>query len=80
MNFEYYEREQEAADVSNYQDSLARTKPVTLAKVKNLNPVSILEKYLLIWPPCDVRWRCPIRPTMTSRSRIANSWMTWLTA
>jgi hypothetical protein len=55
MDFGRYEREQEAADVSNYQDSLARTKPVTFDKVKKLNPVSILEKYLLLWPPCDVR-------------------------
>jgi hypothetical protein len=55
MDLGRYQREQEEADVSNYQDSLARTKPVTLDKVKKLSPVSILEKYLLIWPPCDVR-------------------------
>ena len=55
MDFEHYQREQEKADVSNYHDSLARTKPVLFKDIKKLTPVSILEKYLLIWPPCDVR-------------------------
>ena len=50
-----YEREQEEADILNYKDSVARLNPAPLAKVKKLTPVSILEKYLLKWPPCDVR-------------------------
>ena len=55
MDMERYEREQEEADVLNYKNSVTRIKPVLHDDVKKMNPVSILEKYLLIWPPCDVR-------------------------
>jgi hypothetical protein len=55
MDFERYQREQEEADVDNYYDSVARTKPVQVSQVKKMSPVSILEKYLLLWPPRDVR-------------------------
>jgi hypothetical protein len=55
MDMQKYAREQEKANVSNYVDSMERTKPVLYKDVKKMNPVSILEKYLLLWPPCDVR-------------------------
>lgn len=55
MDMERYEREQEQADAINYKDSVSRTKPVLFNQVSKMSSVSILEKYLLKWPPCDVR-------------------------
>ena len=38
------------------QDSFQRTLPVSAKDVRRLNPISVLESYLLKWPPRDVRF------------------------
>lgn len=40
----------------DFEDSIIRTESVSAKDVRRMTPVSILEKYLLKWPPRDVRF------------------------
>ena len=55
MDLDRYEQERKKANLSNYMDSKSRVEPVLLEDIKKRNVISTLEKYLLVWPPCDVR-------------------------
>jgi hypothetical protein len=46
---------EEGLDI-DFEDSVIRTESVSTKDTRRTNPVSILEKYLLKWPPRDVRF------------------------
>ena len=56
MNSKRLEAELEEGLGLDQEDSTIRTESISTKDVKRMNPVSILEKYLLRWSPRDVRF------------------------
>lgn len=56
MNHKRLEAEIDEGAELDQEDSIDRTVSVSTKNVKRMNPVSILEKYLLRWSPRDVRF------------------------
>jgi hypothetical protein len=56
MNRKRLEAEIEEGFELDFEESFDRTQPVSSKDVRRMTPVSILEKYLLKWPPRDVRF------------------------
>lgn len=56
MNRRRLEAEIEEGFELDFEDSFERSLPVSTKDTRRNNPISVLEKYLLKWPPRDVRF------------------------